>query len=184
MRTGTRDKAVVQPVSLPSSRTETWGKLLGSPVRLCARFLALVSWCPGCVGGPCLWPSVPVLSVCSVASCALGLVASSGFVSETCFFLCFCFEASALGTFPKTGFSTGTLLQPGQLRFTSPWDLWMLHFLIFFLFSVCSDRCRVIQTLRRPLIRLLRQRLFPFARAQVFSVETGVVSFFWVKALL
>ena len=46
MRTGTNDKAVVQPVSLPSSRTETWGKLLGSPARLCARFLARVSWCP------------------------------------------------------------------------------------------------------------------------------------------
>ena len=83
MRTRTRDKAVVQPVSLPSSRTETWGKLPGSPARLCARFLALVSWCPGCVGGPGLWPSVPVLSVCPVSSCAPGLVASSGFVSGT-----------------------------------------------------------------------------------------------------
>ena len=74
---------------------------------------APVSWrvsrgCPGCVGGPGLWPFVPVLSVCPVASCAPGLVASSGCVSGTCFFLCFCFEASAQGTVPKTVFSTGT----------------------------------------------------------------------------
>ena len=85
MRTGTRDKAVVQPVSLPSSRTETWGKLPGSPACLCARFLVLVSWCPGCVGGPGLWPSVPVLSVCPVSSCAPGLVVSSGSVLRVCF---------------------------------------------------------------------------------------------------
>ena len=85
MRTGTRDKAVVQPVSLPSSRTETWGKLPGSLARPCARFRALVSWCPGCVGGLGLWPSVPVLSVCPVSSCAPGLIALTGFVSGTCF---------------------------------------------------------------------------------------------------
>ena len=86
MRTWTRDKALVQPVSLPSSRTETWGKLPGSPARPCARFWALVSWCPGCVGGLGLWPSVPVLSVCPVSSCAPGLVALSGFVLRVCFF--------------------------------------------------------------------------------------------------
>ena len=85
MRTGTRDNAVVQPVSHSSSRTETWGKLPGSPARLCARFLALVSCCPGCVGCFGFWPSVPVLSVCPVSSCAPGLVASSGFVYGTCF---------------------------------------------------------------------------------------------------
>ena len=71
MRTGTRDKAVVQPVSLPSSRTETWGKLLGSPARLCARFLARVSWCPGCVGGP--WP----LAFFSGSVCGSGPVVCS-----------------------------------------------------------------------------------------------------------
>ena len=81
MRAGTRVKAAVQPVSVPSSRTETWGKLPGSPARLCSRYLVLVSWSPACVGGPGFWPSVPVLSVCRVASCAPGLVASSGFVS-------------------------------------------------------------------------------------------------------
>ena len=70
MRMGTRDKAVVQRVSLPSSRTETWRKLPGSPARLCARFLARVSWCPGCVGGPGLWPC-----------CVVCLVSSSGSVS-------------------------------------------------------------------------------------------------------
>ena len=70
MRMGTRGKAVVQPVSLSSSRSETWGKLSGSQARLCARFLARVSWCPGCVGGPGRWPSFPVLCV--------GLVSSSG----------------------------------------------------------------------------------------------------------
>ena len=85
IRTGTREKAVVRPVSLPSSQTETWGKLPGSSARLCARFLALVSWCPGCVGGPCLWPSVPVLCVGLVPSCAPGLVALSGFVLRVCF---------------------------------------------------------------------------------------------------
>ena len=84
-RTGTREKAVVRPVSLPSSRTETWGKLPGSPARLCARFLALVSWCPGCVGGPGVWPSGPVLCVGRVPSCAPGLVALSGFVLRVCF---------------------------------------------------------------------------------------------------
>ena len=85
MRTGTRDKAVVQPVSLPSSRTKTWGKLPGSPARLCARFLARVFWCPGCVGGPGLRPSVPVLCVGLVPSCAPGLVVLSGFVLRVCF---------------------------------------------------------------------------------------------------
>ena len=85
MRIGTRGKAVVQPVSLPSSRTETWGKLPGSPAFLCARFLALVSWCPGCVGGPGLWPSFPVLCVGLVPSCAPGLVVLSGFVLWVCF---------------------------------------------------------------------------------------------------
>ena len=38
IRTGTRDEAVVRPVSIPSSRTETWGKLPGSRARPCARF--------------------------------------------------------------------------------------------------------------------------------------------------
>ena len=69
----------------PSSRNEKWGKLPGSPARLCARFLALVSWCPVCVGGLGLWPSVPVLCVGLVPSCAPGLVALSGFVRRVCF---------------------------------------------------------------------------------------------------
>ena len=80
-----KNRAAVPPVSLPSSRTETWGKLPGSPARLCARFLARVSWCPVCVGGPGLWPSVPVLCVGLVPSCALGLGALSGFVLRVCF---------------------------------------------------------------------------------------------------
>ena len=100
MGTGTRDKAVVQPVSLPSSRTETWRKLPGSPARLCARFLARVPWCPGCVGGPGLWPSVPVLCVGLVPSCVPGLVLLSGFVLRVCFKK----EATTQGNDPKTGF--------------------------------------------------------------------------------
>ena len=100
IRTGTREKAVVPPVSLPSSRTETWGKLPGSPARLCARFLAFVSWCPGCVGGPGLWPSVPVLSVGLVPSSGSGNPALSGFVIRVCFKK----EARTQGTDPKTGF--------------------------------------------------------------------------------
>ena len=85
MRTGTRDEAEVQPVSLSSNRTKTWRKLAGSPARLCARFLARVSWCPGCVGYPGLWPSFPVLCVGLVPSCAPGLVVLSGFVLRVCF---------------------------------------------------------------------------------------------------
>ena len=101
IRTGTREKAVVRPVSFSSSRNETWGKLPGSPARLCARFLALVSWCPGCVGGLGMWPSVPVLCVGLVPSCAPGLVALSGFVHRVCFKK----EVTTQGTDPKTGFS-------------------------------------------------------------------------------
>ena len=100
MRTGTRDKAVVQPVSLSSSRTKTWGNLPGSPARLCARFLARDSWCPGCVGGPGLWPSFPVLFVGLVPSCGSCPSASSGFVLRVCFKK----EAMTRGTDPKTGF--------------------------------------------------------------------------------
>ena len=70
-----------------SSRNEMWGKLPGSPARLCARFLALVSWCPVCVGGLGLWPSVPVLCVCVWSRRVLlallrCLVSSTGFVSK------------------------------------------------------------------------------------------------------
>ena len=57
-----------------------------------------------------------------------------------------------------------TLLQPGQLRFTWPWDLWFLRFLIIFLFSVCSGRCHFIQSFPRPLLSL---------RAKVVPAETG-----------
>ena len=101
IRTGTREKAVVPPVSFPSSRTETWGKLPGSPARLCARFLALVSWCPGCVGGPGLWLSVLVLCVGLVPSCAPGLVGLSGFVLRVCFKK----RRRPRAPTPKTGFS-------------------------------------------------------------------------------
>ena len=38
-----------------------------------------------CVGGPGLWPSVPVLCVGLFPSCAPGLVALSGFVLRACF---------------------------------------------------------------------------------------------------
>ena len=67
----------------PEVEPETWRKLPGSPACLCARFLALVSWCPGCVGAPGLWPSVPILFVCLVVLALLcRLVSSSGSVSK------------------------------------------------------------------------------------------------------
>ena len=68
MRTGTREKAVVRPVSLFSSRTETWRKLPGSLARLCARFL--VSWV---CGRP--WP----LAFWSGSVCGSGPVVCSWF---------------------------------------------------------------------------------------------------------
>ena len=43
---------------------------------------------------------------------------------------------------------------------TWPWDLWILRFLIFSLFSVCPGWYHTVQTLRRPWNRLLRQRPF------------------------
>ena len=86
MRTGTRDETVVQPVSLPSSRTKTWGKLPGSPARLCARFLARVSWCPGCVRGPAsgllFQFCVCFLSRLVLLALLCCLVSSSGSVSK------------------------------------------------------------------------------------------------------
>ena len=59
----TREKAAIPPVYRALSRTRnvekaTW--FSGLSVR---PFLALVSCCPGCVGAPGLWPSVPVLVV-------------------------------------------------------------------------------------------------------------------------
>ena len=143
-RTGTREKAVVRPVSLPSSRTEMWGKLPGSPARLCARFLALVSWCPRCVGGPGLWPSVLVLFLGLVPSCGSGPLASSFFVHRVCFKK----EATTQGTDPKNRvFRPTDHVQSGlsvvvgnegrrpedrsfdryPLRFTWPWD-WLLGY--------------------------------------------------------
>ena len=148
--------------------------------------------CP-LVGGPGAW--------CRCLVLLSGLVVWAGFwsCSRDLFLpLFFGKEAFAQGTDPRTGFfDRYSLLQPGQLRFTWLWELWMLQFLIFFLFSVCSDRCRIIQTLRRPLNRLLRQRPFPFdkvfngpsvtpesdARAEEVPVETGVGYFLRMKAL-
>ena len=54
-----------------------------------------------------------------------------------------------------------TLSQPGQLRFTWPWDLWILRFLIIFLFSVCSGGYHFIQFFPRPSYRY-EQRWFPW----------------------
>ena len=72
MGIGTRGKAVVQPVSLPSSRNQKRGE--GCLV------LRLVSWCPGCVGAPGLWSSVPVLFLGLVPLCRSGPPWSSFFV--------------------------------------------------------------------------------------------------------
>ena len=132
-----------------------------------------------------------------VGSGCLGL--SSARVPGSCFFLWFSKEATARGADPKTGFfDRYPFYSQGSYDLLGRGTCGFLQFLIFFLFSVCSDRCRIIQTLRRLLNRLLRQRPFPFdkvfngpsvipegdARAQVVPVETGVVSFLRVKALL
>ena len=70
----------------PEVEPETWRKLPGSPACLCARFLALVSWCPGCVGllasgllfrfCLCVWSRRVVLAL------LCRLVSSSGSVSK------------------------------------------------------------------------------------------------------
>ena len=44
-----------------------------------------VSWRPGCVVAPGLWPSVPVLFLGLVPSCGSGPLASSFFVPRVCF---------------------------------------------------------------------------------------------------
>ena len=77
----------------PLKSNRNVGKLPGSPARLCARFLARVSWCPGCVGGPglcllfrfCVW----VWSV--VCSSSSGL-----------FLSLFLKEVTTQGTDPRT----------------------------------------------------------------------------------
>ena len=68
-----------------SSRNEKWGKLPGSPARLCARFLALVSWCPvwaalafGLLFRFCVW----VWSRRVLLALLRCLVSSTGFVSK------------------------------------------------------------------------------------------------------
>ena len=155
-----------------------------------------LAWAALVSAGRWSWCLVP-LSGPLVGSGRLGL--SSALVPGSCFFLWLSKEAYCPVCRPKDRFfrqvphftarAVTTYLAVGLVVF--------LQFLIIFLFSVCSDRCRIIQTLRRPLNRLLRQRPFPFdkmfngpsvipegdARAQVVPVETGVVSFFRVEAL-
>ena len=63
--------------------------------------LRLVSWCPGCVGAPGLWSSVPVLFLGLVPSRRSGPLWSSFFVPR----MRFKKEATTQGTDPKTGLS-------------------------------------------------------------------------------
>ena len=149
----TREMAAIPPVYRRLSRTRNVG-----PACLCARFLALVSCCRGCVGAPGLLPSVPVLFVGLVPSCGSCPHASSVFVSRVCFKN----EATTQGTDPKTGFSD----RPTTCRAGSRW--WS---------GIRSDDPRTdrltgwvtyhflsppFRTLRRHRYRLLRQRFFFF----------------------
>ena len=113
IRAGTAEKAVIRPVSLPLSRTETWGKLPGSPACLCARFPGACFLVPR-MRGLGLWHSVPVLFVGLVPSCGSGPPASSGFVLRVCFQK----EATTQGTDPKTGFFSD---RPTTCKAGSPW---------------------------------------------------------------
>ena len=134
MRTGTRVKAAVQPVSLPSSRTETWGKLPGSLARLCARFLALVSWSSCLCGRP--WPlafysgsvCLSGLVVCSWPCCVVWIRSPGLFLSVSLK------EVTTQGTDPRTDLLAGI---PKYVRFTWPWDRLLGN--CYYLFPIVSS---------------------------------------------
>ena len=98
----------------------TW--FSGSSVRPFPGACLLVSWL---CGRP--WPSVPVLCVGLVPSCAPGLVALSGFV----------LRVSTQGTDPRTDLQAGI---PKYVRFTWTWD-WLLgiYSYIFPIVSSCAS---------------------------------------------
>ena len=113
MRTGTNDKAVVQHVCLPSSRTETWGMLPGSPA-VCAP----VSWrvSPG------------VLAVWAALASGLLFRFCVWVWSHRVFLALFCCLVSSSGSVSKRGNDPGQRPKdrffsdrPTTCRAGSPW---------------------------------------------------------------
>ena len=136
--------ADIPPVRCLLSRThETGSKSSWSSGLLSLWVLSLA-----CVGRSCVrWSVVLVLGAVVWSSCrAWSSGPVSGLVPRDLFLPVFLKRGCDPGHRPKNRFFDrySFYCRGTYLRFTWPWDLWILRFLIIFLFSVCSGRCRII----------------------------------------